>query len=233
MSIAADRDRQIERVRGGERQGVRLQPCIVSFGIDSTRRHAADRQIDGLLYRPTNQTDWRDKQGSRQGRQAGRQGRQADWQVSCITSSPQTTPLLLPDITSLISRSARWNILRRNVSKRLPFQPSGNSFNCLERSRALLSLCRISYLLLSFAFAASFSFYLSSSSHSLPYRLFEETQFLCTYVGMYIQIGEWIQASITFAAVFHSLRRDIFGRRRVKGKLYSTWTPCTSRSFFD
>lgn len=61
---------------------------------------------------------------------------------SCITSSPQTAPLLLPDITSLISRSARRNILRRGsrFSKRLPFHPSGNSFNCLERSRALLSL---------------------------------------------------------------------------------------------
>lgn len=66
---------------------------------------------------------------------------------SCITSSPQTAPLLLPDITSLISARELAGISYVEPSKRLPFQPSGNSFNCLERSRALLSLCPgISYL---------------------------------------------------------------------------------------
>ena len=94
--------------------------CIVSLG-ESIRR--------------------RERESRRQTSADGKRERDTSRVFSCITSSPQTAPLLLPDITSLISRSARRNILRRGsrFSKRLPFHPSGNSFNCLERSRALLS----------------------------------------------------------------------------------------------
>lgn len=111
--------------------------CIVVWGNrfeggrererESRRQTSADGWTDGLLPSVPGKRE-RERRTSRV--------------FSCITSSPQTAPLLLPDITSLISRSARRNILRRGsrFSKRLPFHPSGNSFNCLERSRALLSL---------------------------------------------------------------------------------------------
>lgn len=100
--------------------------CIVSLG-ESIRRRERERES----RRQTSADGWTD----------GERERDTSRVFSCITSSPQTAPLLLPDITSLISRSARRNILRRGsrFSKRLPFHPSGNSFNCLERSRALLS----------------------------------------------------------------------------------------------
>lgn len=106
--------------------------CIVSLG-ESIRRRERERVGDRRA-----QTDGRTAIRRRERERE----RDTSRVFSCITSSPQTAPLLLPDITSLISRSARRNILRRGsrFSKRLPFHPSGNSFNCLERSRALLSL---------------------------------------------------------------------------------------------
>lgn len=148
---------------------------------------------------------------------------------SCITSSPQTAPLLLPDITSLISRSARRNILRRGsrFSKRLPFHPSGNSFNCLERSRALLSpslsLRSLWYLFHLFhpkAFRISppppFLF-LFSLSHPNPLSLSERCGF--TYpciVGIHTRARLF---RIAFAFFFFSVSLGTFIKgTRVKGK---------------
>lgn len=106
-------------------------PFIAGALLVWGNRFEGEREREEESRRQTSADGWTDEERERDTSRV----------FSCITSSPQTAPLLLPDITSLISRSARRNILRRGsrFSKRLPFHPSGNSFNCLERSRALLS----------------------------------------------------------------------------------------------
>lgn len=182
--------------------------CIVSLG-ESIRR--------------------RERESRRQTSADGKRERDTSRVFSCITSSPQTAPLLLPDITSLISRSARRNILRRGsrFSKRLPFHPSGNSFNCLERSRALLSpslsLRSLWYLFHLFhpkAFRISppppFLF-LFSLSHPNPLSLSERCGF--TYpciVGIHTRARLF---RIAFAFFFFSVSLGTFIKgTRVKGK---------------
>lgn len=121
-----------------EIEAIRARPCIVGLKIDS--RHAASRQT-GLHA---------DRQTDRQGRQASRQASgptATDGKAkSRARELPGSRVLLLARKLRLYSS---FSILRLWYSRELPgisyavpskrllFQPSGNSFNCPGRSRAL------------------------------------------------------------------------------------------------
>lgn len=128
---------------GTKGEPIRARPCIVGLKIDS--RHAASRQTGLHADRQMGKTD---RQTGKAGRQAGRQaGRpRQTGKLRAGRELPGSRVLLLARKLRLCSS---FSILRLWYSRELPgisyavpskrllFQPSGNSFNCPGRSRAL------------------------------------------------------------------------------------------------